>query len=275
MFRLPTACGCVIPHAIRRTLAPPHLCSMNATTSDKPSETRFLWEGPSCDVDRNGQPMSASIRKVFQGNEKWVRDSLQHDPRFFAKLAETQQKPEFLFLGCSDSRAPANALTGLSPGEMFVHRNVANIVVGTDLNFLSVLQYSVEVLRVNHILVVGHYGCGGVLAAMESRDNGLVENWLRNIRDVARLHVDELDQISDRNLKYRRLVELNVQEQCINILKTGIVQRRFTEQKGVGIHGMVYDIADGKLRELAIDFKGYVNKYSHLYRLHAENSPRS
>ncbi|MDN4164522.1 carbonic anhydrase [Cytophagales bacterium LB-30] len=194
--------------------------------------------------------MEQSYNRLLKGNEKFVRERLALDPDFFAKLAKGQH-PEFLWVGCSDSRVPANEITDTLPGEIFVHRNIANMVVHTDLNFLSVLQYAVEVLHVKHIIVCGHYGCGGVLAAMTNNNNGMVNKWLRNIKEVYQKHENELNAISDINLRGRRLVELNVTEQVQNLGKTSIVQREW-KRRNIQIHGWVYDIADGIINDLDI-----------------------
>ena len=157
------------------------------------------------------------IKQIFENNKNWIAKKLQSDVKYFEKLADGQT-PEFLYIGCSDSRVSAEDLMGLEPGQVFVHRNIANMVPNTDLNSMSVINYAVASLKVNHIVVCGHYGCGGVLAAMQQADLGILNPWLRNIRDVFRLHRNELDAIEDEDQKYRRLVELNVQEQCINVI---------------------------------------------------------
>lgn len=196
------------------------------------------------------QLMEQSYNRLLKGNEKFVSEKLALDPEFFKKLAKGQH-PEFLWVGCSDSRVPANEITDTLPGEIFVHRNIANMVVHTDLNFLSVLQYAVEVLHVKHIIVCGHYGCGGVLAAMTNNNNGMVNKWLRNIKEVYQKHEKELNAISDMDLRGRRLVELNVTEQVQNLGKTSIVQREW-KRRNIQIHGWVYDIADGIINDLDI-----------------------
>jgi carbonic anhydrase len=214
-------------------------------------------------------------RELFTNNRAWVQQMQSEDPDFFTNLA-TGQAPKFLFIGCSDSRIPAESITGMGPGNMFVHRNIANLVLSNDMSVLSVLQFAVEKLQVDHILVVGHYGCGGVKAAMEGQDTGLLDNWLRNVRDVQRLHLDELRSISDPEARFRRTVELNVQEQCINVLKNGIVQRarsanrkdRGTGQPYPAIHALVFDIGEGILKELPVNFQKYADKYSDIYRLY-------
>lgn len=193
--------------------------------------------------------MSKSFEDLFANNEKWVQKKLEEDPNYFEKLAKGQ-KPAFLWIGCSDSRVPANEVTGTESGEIFVHRNIANMVVHTDMNMLSVLDYSVNVLKVNHVMIVGHYGCGGVNAALGNQQVGLIDNWLRNIKDVARLHKEELDAIIDPVVKSNRLVELNVEEQVYNLSKTSIVQNAWANDRKLQIHGIVYDLHNGLLKKL-------------------------
>lgn len=203
--------------------------------------------------------------RVFEGNRKWVEEKAK-DNEFFAKLA-AGQSPDFLYIGCADSRVPANEIMGLEPGEVFVHRNVANLVVNTDLNAHSVLEYAVDHLEVDHIVVCGHYGCGGVKAAMQSSDLGLLNGWLREVRDVYRLHRDELVAIEDEAARYRRLVELNVQEQCIHVLKTAPVQKHFLKRKHPTVHGWVFDLSDGIIRDLEIPFNDILEEIREIYRL--------
>lgn len=193
--------------------------------------------------------MPKSFEDLFINNEKWVQKKLAEDPNYFEKLSQGQT-PAFLWIGCSDSRVPANEVTGTESGEIFVHRNIANMVVHTDMNMLSVLDYSVNVLKVKHVMVVGHYGCGGVNAALGNQQVGLIDNWLRNIKDVVRLHKEELDAIVDPVQKSNRLVELNVQEQVYNLSKTSIIQNAWAERKKLQIHGLVYDLKNGLLRKL-------------------------
>ncbi len=185
-----------------------------------------------------------SYQKLLDENKIWAAEQVAKDPEYFSRLVDIQQ-PEFLWIGCSDSRVPANELTGSQPGEIFVHRNVANMVVHTDLNMLSVLQFAVEVLKVKHIIVCGHYGCGGVKAAMTQKSLGLINKWLRNIKDVYRLHRKEVDAIEDENLRTNRLVELNVREQVMNLAKTSIVQSAWKSENRPDLHGWVYDLHDG------------------------------
>lgn len=193
--------------------------------------------------------MSKSFEDLFVKNEEWVQKKLNEDPQYFEKLSKGQE-PAFLWIGCSDSRVPANEVTGTESGEIFVHRNIANMVVHTDMNMLSVLDYSVNVLKVKHVMVVGHYGCGGVNAALGNQQVGLIDNWLRNIKDVVRLHREELDEIENPVEKSNRLVELNVQEQVYNLSKTSIVQNAWENNRKLQIHGLVYDLKNGLLKKL-------------------------
>lgn len=188
--------------------------------------------------------------KLLLQNKAWSDEKKDEDSTFFERLSK-QQNPDFLWIGCSDSRVPANEITGTDPGEIFVHRNIANLVVTTDLNMLSVLQYAVEVLEVEHIIVCGHYGCGGVKAAMSPMYLGLINKWIRRIQDVYRFNQTELDAISDFEKKADRLVELNVIEQCNELAKTSIVQKAWSKKKSPLIHGWVYGLDDGIIRELS------------------------
>jgi carbonic anhydrase len=205
------------------------------------------------------------IKQIFKNNEKWVQSNLNLDPNYFNNLSEGQN-PDILYIGCSDSRVTAEDLMGVSPGEAFVHRNIANMVPNTDLNVMSVIDYAVLHLKVNHVVVCGHYYCGGVKAAMQSQDLGILNPWLRNIRDVYRTHKDELRAIDDEDKRYKRLVELNVQEQCINVIKTAEVQRAYRE-RGITVHGWVFDIRSGKLIDLKIDFSEIMKNVMEIYRL--------
>lgn len=206
-----------------------------------------------------------NIEQIFKNNIDWVTKKLHNDPEYFDNLSKGQN-PDILYIGCSDSRVTAEELMGVSPGDVFVHRNIANMVPNTDLSAMSVIDYAIMHLKVNHIVVCGHYYCGGVKAAMESADLGILNPWLRNIRDVYRLHKDELNQIQDEDRKYKRLVELNVQEQCINILKTAEVQRAYYE-RNITVHGWVFDIRSGKIIDLKIDFKKILEHIMEIYRL--------
>ena len=187
--------------------------------------------------------------KLLLENRAWAAEQIGRDPEYFSRLLHLQT-PEFLWIGCSDSRVPANEITNTAPGEIFVHRNIANLVVHTDMNMLSVLQFAVQVLKVKHIIVCGHYGCGGVRAAMSNRELGLIDNWLRNIKDVYNDHRIELDQIADDNARADLLTELNVKEQVRNLAKTSIVQRSWSEEKRPTLHGWVYRLNDGILHSL-------------------------
>lgn len=197
--------------------------------------------------------MEKSYNRLLENNKKWVNNKLKENPEYFKTLAKGQS-PEYLWIGCSDSRVPANEITGTEPGEMFVHRNIANMVVHSDMNLLSVLSYAVEVLKVKHIIVCGHYGCGGVIAAMGNKQYGLIDNWLRHIKDVYRIYQDELDSITDENLKTRKFVEYNVIEQVFDLCKTSIVQNAWKNNQPLQVHGWVYDIADGVINDLKVTF---------------------
>ncbi len=187
--------------------------------------------------------------KFLENNRRWVNQMLDSDPAYFSKLAQGQ-KPPLLWIGCADSRVPANEIIGAAPGEVFVHRNIANMVVHTDMNMLSVLDYAVNVLKVQHVIVCGHYGCGGVRAAMSNHQFGLIDNWIRHIKDVYRLHQDELEAISDPVAKENRFIELNVIEQVYDLSKTSIIQNSWTKNKLPYIHGWVYDINNGIIQDL-------------------------
>lgn len=194
--------------------------------------------------------MEQSYRKLLEGNEKFIATKLSEDPDFFKNIAKGQ-KPDYLWIGCSDSRVPANEITSTQSGEIFVHRNVANLVVHTDTNLLSVLEYAVKYLGVKHIIVCGHYGCGGVLASMTNEYHGFVDNWLRNIKDVYHQNRAELDAIADITERANRLTELNVIEQVRNLAKTTIVQNAWTERE-LHLHGWVYGLEDGKIKDLSV-----------------------
>ena len=192
-----------------------------------------------------------TYKNLLAGNKKWVADKLRQDPQFFERLSKGQS-PEVLWIGCSDSRVPANEITGTNPGEIFVHRNIANMVVHSDMNLLSVLDYAVNILKVKHVIVCGHYGCGGVKAAMSNEQYGLVDNWLRHIKDVYRLHSEELDAIDDEERKFTRFVELNVIEQVFDLSKTSIIQNAWRSRDLPMIHGWVYDLRTGILQDLGV-----------------------
>lgn len=205
------------------------------------------------------------IEKIFKNNKEWVSQQLKLDKNYFKNLAKGQA-PEFLYIGCSDSRVSAETLMGVEPGEVFVHRNIANLVPNTDLNVMSVINYAVQHLKVNHVVVCGHYYCGGVQAAMQPSDLGILNPWLRNIRDVYRLHRHELDKTSSEEEKYKRLVELNVKEQCVNVLKTSAVQKAYNARK-IQVHGWVFDIHSGKLLDLKINTQEILKSIMDIYRL--------
>jgi len=208
----------------------------------------------------------ATYEQLFENNRKWIEEKKAGDASFFDKLARDQQ-PDYLYIGCSDSRVPANEIMGLEPGEVFVHRNVANLVNATDLNVMSVINYAVVHLKVKHIIVCGHYNCGGVRAAMLPKDMGILNPWLRNIRDVYRLHKDELNAISDEDKRYERLVELNVQEQCINVTKLASVQQSYVKNKFPVVHGWVFDLHTGILKDLNLDFDEILRGIQEIYNL--------
>lgn len=213
------------------------------------------------EIEKNGTPAvkSADIKltqkesydALLSGNRKWVDSHLKEDPDYFKKLSKGQN-PEVLWIGCSDSRVPANQVTGTNPGEVFVHRNIANVCVHSDMNMLSVLDYAVNVLKVKHVIVAGHYGCGGVAAALTNKQFGLIDNWLRHIKDVYRLHSHELDRISDQEAKVNRLVELNVIEQSYNLCKTTIIQNAWKERADLEVHGWIVDISTGLVKDLKV-----------------------
>lgn len=190
-----------------------------------------------------------TLKHLFDNNRVWAAKMEAQDEGFFRKL-RNQQTPEYLWIGCSDSRVPANEIVNLLPGEMFVHRNVANVVVHSDLNCLSVMQYAIDVLKVKHIIVCGHYRCGGVQAALGNAKFGLIDNWLRHVQDVLRIHRDEIEAIADPAMKVHRLCELNVQEQVINVARTTVVQNAWDRGQYVTIHGWIYDLKDGLLKSL-------------------------
>lgn len=199
-----------------------------------------------------------SYEQLLQGNRDWVNKELEQDPEFFNKLA-SGQNPDVLWIGCADSRVPANEVTNTRPGEVFVHRNIANLCVHSDMNMLSVLDYAVNVLKVKHVIVAGHYGCGGVQAAMSNKQFGLIDNWLRHIKDVYRLHSSELEIITDEKERVNRFVELNVVEQVYNLCKTTIVQNAWRNRADLEVHGWVIDIASGYVKDLNVSFNGPEN----------------
>lgn len=189
--------------------------------------------------------------KVFSHNKEWVQQQLQLDPGYFSDMAKSQS-PDFLYIGCSDSRVSPDAFMGVKPGDVFIHRNIANLVPNNDISSLAVLQYAVESLQVKHIIVCGHYGCGGVKAATTHDDFGYMNTWLRNIQDVYRTHRDELDAVEDSEARHRLLVELNVREQCLNVMKLSFVQKRLFGKKDIQVHGWVYDLSNGQLKDMEV-----------------------
>lgn len=205
------------------------------------------------------------FKNIFKNNEKWISEKLAVNPDYFSQLSKGQH-PEILYIGCSDSRVTAEDLMGANPGEVFIHRNIANMVISIDLNVMSVLNYAVRHLKVKHIVVCGHYECGGVKAAMTPSDLGILNPWLRNIRDVYRLHQTELDGIEDSHKRYNRLIELNVQEQCVNLIKTAAVQEAYRE-RGLTVQGWVFDIHTGKIIDLKIDFPEILKNIMKIYDL--------
>lgn len=205
------------------------------------------------------------LQILLQNNKEWVDSRLSKDPKFFRRMAEAQD-PLYLWIGCSDSRVPANEIVGLEPGELFVHRNVANLFPHTDFNCLSVLEYAVDLLKIQHVIVCGHYGCGGVKAAMEDHHLGLVDNWLRNIRDVYARFKDELEGISNQRDRYNRLVELNVYQQVLNVCHTTIVQSAWSRGQPLSVHGWVYNLGTGTLGDLDCCASS-LNQVEEIYRI--------
>jgi len=203
---------------------------------------------------------------LFENNRKWVEEKLKNNPNFFQDLSK-DQNPDYLYIGCSDSRVTAEEIMGIGAGEAFVHRNVANLVNNVDLNVMSVINYAVRHLKVKHIIVCGHYGCGGVKSAMRSEDLGILNPWLRNIRDVYRLHKTELDAITDDQKRYNRLVELNVEEQCMNIIKTAAVQLSYLNGGFPIVHGWVFDMGSGKIIDLKVNFEQILEDIKDIYDL--------
>jgi len=208
--------------------------------------------------------MNTIYQRLLEGNRLWVQEKIDQDPQFFDRLSQGQ-RPEVLWIGCSDSRVPANEITGTQPGDIFVHRNIANMVVHSDMNLLSVLDYAVNILHIKHIIVCGHYGCGGVLASMTNEEYGLVDNWLRFIKDVYRMHARELDAIADQEKRFDRLVELNVVEQVFDLTKTTIVQGAWRRGQPLAVHGWVYSLKTGLIKDLGVNFDS-PEKLPALYR---------
>lgn len=205
-----------------------------------------------------------NFEAIFKNNEQWIADKVANNPQYFEELAHGQ-KPEFLYIGCSDSRVTAEDLMGLKPGEIFVHRNIANQVIPTDCNSNAVIQYAVEYLKVQHIIVCGHYECGGVKAALHPSDMGQLNNWLQTLRDVRRLHYEELQSIADEKQRFDRLVELNVYEQCMNIIKIDHVQKSWYKTGLPKVHGWIFDVRTGKLRDLGLSMEKEFMKIREIY----------
>jgi carbonic anhydrase len=195
--------------------------------------------------------MSNNLDELFSKNREWAAKVTKEDPDFFSTLSR-QQMPEYLWIGCADSRVPANQIVDLLPGEVFVHRNIANVVVHTDLNCLSVIQFAVDVLKVKHIMVVGHYGCGGIKAAMGTEEHGMIDNWLRHIKDVYRLHRKEIDGIEDEQVRFDRMCELNVVEQVANVCQSSIVQNAWRIGQELHVHGWCYSLGNGHIKDLEV-----------------------
>jgi carbonic anhydrase len=217
----------------------------------------------------NSEKQKRAYEELLQGNRDWVKRETEKDPDYFNKLASGQD-PDVLWIGCSDSRVPANEVTNTKPGQVFVHRNIANMCVHSDMNMLSVLDYAVNVLKVKHVIVAGHYGCGGIAAALSNTQFGLIDNWLRHIKDVYRLHSNELDRIMDEKLKVNRLVELNVIEQVYNLCKTTIVQNAWREREDLEVHGWVIDLSSGLVKDLQVTAKSS-NKLGEIFKLDESN----
>ena len=207
----------------------------------------------------------SDLKVLFKNNEQWVIGRTAQDPGYFKNLAKDQD-PYYLWIGCSDSRVPANEIVGLEPGELFVHRNVANIFPHTDFNCLSVLEFAVSILKVRHVIVCGHYGCGGVRAAMDDHHLGLVDNWLRHIRDVYDRYKDELDKIENPKARFNRLVELNVHQQVLNVCHTTIVQEAWYRKQPLYVHGWVYNMESGKLKDLNCCYSS-IEQVEPIYRI--------
>jgi len=205
-------------------------------------------------IELQGKIMS-SIEHLFQNNLEWAENIKKEDPNFFHNLS-LQQNPQYLWIGCSDSRVPANELLGMQPGEVFVHRNIANQVIHTDLNCLSVIQFAVEILKVKHIIVCGHYNCGGIRASLDDKSYGLIDNWLRHIENVYRFHQEKLDAITDENEKQNTLCDLNVIEQVANVCNTTILKNAWLNKQDTTVHGFVYNVHDGILKDLKVSYSG-------------------
>ena len=212
-------------------------------------------------------------KKIFENNKKWVAEKKNKDSNFFEHLSKGQN-PEILYIGCSDSRVTAEEMTGMAPGQMFVHRNVANLVPNNDNSSASVVEYAVAYLHVKHIVVCGHYDCGGIKAAMKAEDMGILNPWLRNVRDVYRLHRDTLKAIANEGERYKKLVELNVEEQCINIIKMAVLQKHYLEKGFPTVHGWVFDMHSGHLVDLRIDFIRKLDGIREIYDLGLDSADK-
>ncbi|MER2600141.1 MAG: carbonate dehydratase [Caldilineales bacterium] len=211
------------------------------------------------------------VERVLQSNQRWAASHAGDDPGYFSRL-QGQQSPEFMWIGCSDSRVPANQIVGMPPGNVFVHRNIANLVVHTDINCLSVLQYAVDVLQVQHVIVCGHYGCGGVQAALSGQSFGLIDNWLRHIKDVYLAHSAEMEELSDETQRWDRLCEINVLQQVANVCYTTIVQDAWRRGQALSVHGLIYDLRNGMLKDLTVSIEG-VQQVRSLYRIALGSAP--
>lgn len=207
-----------------------------------------------------------TYKQIFENNRRWVKQQTENAPDYFTELAK-DQNPNYLYIGCSDSRVSASDIMGVDAGEVFVHRNIANLVISIDMNAMTVINYAVEHLGVKEIIVCGHYNCGGVKAAMQAKDLGILNPWLRNIRDVFRIHKDELLAIDDGEKRYKKLVELNVYEQCRSVIKTAAVQKSFVENGFPVVHGWVFDLHNGLIKDLRIDFEGILRDIQEIYNL--------
>ncbi|PFH61812.1 hypothetical protein XA68_16146 [Ophiocordyceps unilateralis] len=252
-----------------RPVLPSRLVRSSRFSSSKPPSWSLpapLAASPAPPAPMKDDDMHKSHGRLLENNRAWAADQQKRDPGFFARLC-AGQSPEFLWIGCSDSRIPAELITGLEPGEAFIHRNIANLVVNTDLNVMSVINYAVRHLGVKQIIVCGHYGCGGVQAAMTPKDLGILNPWLRNIRDVYRLHEAQLDAIADDEARYNRLVELNVEEQCRNVVKTAAVQQSYAQNQYPVVRGYVFGFQDGLLKDLEIDFEAMLANVQKIYNL--------
>ncbi|CAM9537647.1 unnamed protein product [Chrysoparadoxa australica] len=213
------------------------------------------------------QKEAPSVEDLLKNNAKWVEERTSSDPDYFKRMASTH-KPEYFFIGCSDARLSVQQMLGCEAGELFIHRNIANMVVNTDLNFMSCLTYAVEYLKVKGIILCGHYGCGGVKAAMTNNDHGIIEPWLMGIRDVARYHRKELATVEDEDERHKRLVELNIQEQALKLYANPVVQKAQVTRGGPPIHAFCYDVGEGKVRKLDVDFNAVIDKYRNVYSMY-------